>query len=60
MRLRTSCLLTIPGCLDFLNVQAFSYFEHLRRRLEAEESEPPENQLIELELSNIGLDGWRM
>jgi hypothetical protein len=34
-----------------LKVQALSYFEHhLRRRLEAEDSELPDNEIIELVL----------
>jgi hypothetical protein len=37
--------------------QAFSYFEHhLRRRLEAEDSELPDNDLIELVLGDVGLE----
>jgi hypothetical protein len=40
-----------------LKVQALSYFEHhLRRRLEAEDSELPDNDLIELVLRDIGLE----
>jgi hypothetical protein len=34
-----------------LKVQAFSYFDHhMRRKVEAEDSEPPDNELIELVL----------
>jgi hypothetical protein len=41
----------------FLKGQAFSYFEHhLMRRLEAEDSEVPDNELIELVLRDIGLE----
>jgi hypothetical protein len=37
--------------------QALSYFEHhLTRRLEAEDSELPDNELIELVLRYIGLE----
>jgi hypothetical protein len=40
-----------------LKGQALSYFEHhLMRRLEAEDSEVPENELIELVLRDIGLE----
>jgi hypothetical protein len=40
-----------------LKGQDLSYFEHhLMRRLEAEESEVPDNELIELVLRNIGLE----
>jgi hypothetical protein len=40
-----------------LNVQALSYFEHhLMRRLEAEDSDVPDNELIELVLRHIGLE----
>jgi hypothetical protein len=40
-----------------LKVQALSYFEHhLMRRLEAEDSEVPDNELIELVLRYVGLD----
>jgi hypothetical protein len=40
-----------------LNDQAFSYFEHhLRKRLEAQYSELPDNELIELVLRDIGLE----
>jgi hypothetical protein len=39
-----------------LKAQVYSYFEyHLRRRLEAEDSEFPDNDLIDLVLSDIGL-----
>jgi hypothetical protein len=40
-----------------LKGQSLSYFEHhLMRRLEAEDSEVPDNQLIELVLRNVGLE----
>jgi hypothetical protein len=40
-----------------LKGQAFSYFEHhLRKRLEAEELEVPDNELIELVLRDIVLE----
>jgi hypothetical protein len=40
-----------------LKVQALSYFEHnLMRRLEAEDSDDPDNELIELVLRDIGLE----
>jgi hypothetical protein len=40
-----------------LNGQALSYFEHhLIRRLEAEYSEVPDNELIELVLRDVGLE----
>jgi hypothetical protein len=40
-----------------LKVQAFSYFEHhLMRRLEAEDSDVPDNELIELVLRDVGLE----
>jgi hypothetical protein len=40
-----------------LKGQAFSYFEHhLMRRLEAEDSEVPDNELIELVLRDVGLE----
>jgi hypothetical protein len=40
-----------------LKGQAFSYFEHhLMRRLEAEESDVPDNELIELILRDVGLE----
>jgi hypothetical protein len=40
-----------------LKGQAFSYFDHhLMRRLEAEDSEVPENELIELVLRDVGLE----
>jgi hypothetical protein len=40
-----------------LKGQALSYFEHqLMRRLEAEDSEVPDNQLIELDLRDVGLE----
>jgi hypothetical protein len=39
-----------------LKGQALSYFEHhLMRRLEAEDSEVPDNELIELVLRDVGL-----
>jgi hypothetical protein len=41
----------------FLKSQALSYFEHyLMRRLEAEESDVPDNELIELVLRDVGLE----
>jgi hypothetical protein len=40
-----------------LKGQALSYFEHnLSRRVETEDSEVPENELIELVLRDIGLE----
>jgi hypothetical protein len=40
-----------------LKVQALSYFEHhLMRRLEAKESDVPDNELIELVLRDVGLE----
>jgi hypothetical protein len=40
-----------------LKGQALSYFEHhLMRRLEAEDSEVPDNELIELVHRNVGLE----
>jgi hypothetical protein len=40
-----------------LNGQALSYFEHhLMRRLEAEDSDLPDNELIELVLRDVGLE----
>jgi hypothetical protein len=40
-----------------LKAQALSYFEHhLRRRLEAEDSDIPDNELIELVLRDVGLE----
>jgi hypothetical protein len=40
-----------------LKVQALSYFEHhLMRRLEAEDSDIPDNELIELVLRYVGLE----
>jgi hypothetical protein len=40
-----------------LKGQALSYFEyHLMRRLEAEDSEVPDNKLIELVLRDVGLE----
>jgi hypothetical protein len=39
-----------------LKGQALSYFEHhVRKRVEAEDSEVPDNELIELVLRDIGL-----
>jgi hypothetical protein len=41
----------------FLKGQALSYFEHhLMRRLEAKDSDVPENKLIELVLRDLGLE----
>jgi hypothetical protein len=43
--------------LTLLKVQALSYFEHhLMRRLEAEDSDVPDNELIELVLRDVGLE----
>jgi hypothetical protein len=40
-----------------LKGQAMSYFEHhLMRRLEAQDSEVPDNKLIELVLRDLGLE----
>jgi hypothetical protein len=41
-----------------LKGQALSYFDHhlMRRRLEAEDSEVPDNELIELVLRDVGLE----
>jgi hypothetical protein len=40
-----------------LNGQALSYFEHhFMRRLEAEDSDVPDNELIELVLRDVGLE----
>jgi hypothetical protein len=40
-----------------LKGQALSYFEHhLMRRLEAEDSDVPDNELIELVLRDVGLE----
>jgi hypothetical protein len=40
-----------------LKGQALSYFEHhLMRRLEAEDSEVPDNELIELVIRDVGLE----
>jgi hypothetical protein len=40
-----------------LKAQALSYFEHhLMRRLEAEDSDVPDNELIELMLRDVGLE----
>jgi hypothetical protein len=42
---------------DFLKGQALSYFEHhLMRILEAEDSDVPDNELIELVLRDVGLE----
>jgi hypothetical protein len=42
---------------NLLKGQALSYFEyHLIRRLEAEDSEVPDNELIELVLIDLGLE----
>jgi hypothetical protein len=42
---------------NLLKVQALSYFEHhLMRRLEAEDSDVPDNELIELVLRDVGLE----
>jgi hypothetical protein len=42
---------------NLLKGQALSYFEHhLMRRLEAEDSEFPDNELIDLVLSDVGLE----
>jgi hypothetical protein len=42
---------------NLLKGQALSYFEHhLMRRLEAEDSDVPDNELIELVLRDIGLE----
>jgi hypothetical protein len=44
-------------CYTFLEVQALSYFEyHLRRKLEVENSELPDNYLIELVIRDIDLE----
>jgi hypothetical protein len=39
-----------------LKGQALYYFEHYMRRLEAEDSDVPENDLIELVLRDVGLE----
>jgi hypothetical protein len=40
-----------------LKGQAFSYFEHhLMRRLDAEDSDVPDNEIIELVLEDLGLE----
>jgi hypothetical protein len=40
-----------------LKGQALSYFEyHLRKRVDAEDSEVPDNELIELVLRDVGLE----
>jgi hypothetical protein len=45
------------GVRALLNGQALSYFEpHFMRRLEAEDSDVPDNQLIELVLRDIDLE----
>jgi hypothetical protein len=42
---------------NLLKCQALSYFEHhLMGRLEAEDSEVPDNELIELVLRDVGLE----
>jgi hypothetical protein len=42
---------------NLLKVQALSHFEHhLRNRLEAEDSELPHNDLLELYLIDVGLE----
>jgi hypothetical protein len=42
---------------SLLKVQALSYFEnHLRKRVEAEDSEIADNELIELVLRDVGLE----
>jgi hypothetical protein len=42
---------------DLLKGQALSYFEHhLRKRVEAEDSDVPDNELIELVLRDVGLE----
>jgi hypothetical protein len=44
-------------CRILLKGQALSYFEHhLMRRLEAEDSDVPDNELIELVLRDMGLE----
>jgi hypothetical protein len=41
----------------FLKGQALSYFEHhLMRRLEAEDSDVPDNEILELVLRNLGIE----
>jgi hypothetical protein len=43
--------------LDFVQGSSLAYFEHhLMRRLEAKDSEVPDNKLIELTLRHIGLE----
>jgi hypothetical protein len=43
--------------LDFVKDQALSYFEHhLMRRLEAEDSDVPDNEFIELALRDVGVE----
>jgi hypothetical protein len=40
-----------------LKYQALSYFEHyLRKKVEAEDSDVPDNELIELVLRDVGLE----
>jgi hypothetical protein len=39
-----------------LKGQALSYFKHLRMRFEAEDSDIPDNELIELFLRDVGLE----
>jgi hypothetical protein len=42
---------------NLLKGEALSYFEHLfMRRMEAEDSEVPDNELIELVLRDVGLE----
>jgi hypothetical protein len=42
---------------NLLKIQALSYFEHhLRKMLESEDSEAPDNELIELVLRDVGLE----
>jgi hypothetical protein len=43
--------------LDFVEGQALSFFEHhLMRRLETEDSDVPDNELIELVFRDVGLE----
>jgi hypothetical protein len=57
-------LMPMTGAVDktrmfrtLLKVQVLSYFEHhLMRRLETEDSEVPDNELIELVLRDVGLE----
>jgi hypothetical protein len=56
MHLKEPAEKTRMSC-TLLKVQALSYFDHhLRRTLEADDSEVPDNELIELVLRNIGLE----